>query len=167
MRLVSPSDEVIAQDGYIERFTPVPSSGGRHPFTLLLIANAIEGLGNGGWIVREAQETKLIRPSWDPDITETIDRAVMAALRASTAAPAVLVLLGRERRVTSKYINGESLLWRDAGACVATAHLLAHDIGLASTIVGVASSAQIRIPGTKERLVDMGALAFGNRVSND
>jgi len=163
-RLVQPRHEWRAADGYIERQSPVPSAGGRQPLTIMVIASDISGLSDGVWMVRGDSRTALVNVQLPAKTVTALSTAAAAALRTDTVPPALIIPLARPRRTFSKYPGGESLLWRDAGALLAVAHLAAEDLGLASCILGLAETAYIPIPNSDEFLFDAGALAVGSRT---
>jgi hypothetical protein len=64
-------------------------------------------------------------------------------------------------RTLSRYPEGMSLIWRDAGALLATVHLVASDLGLSSCIVGTSGVLRTDHAGPLGP-VDVGAVALGN-----
>jgi hypothetical protein len=75
--------------------------------------------------------------------------------------PAVIVVSANPAATLSRYPNGTAHVWRDAGALLATLHLTATDLGLASKILstsGVLSQFDPSGTGT----VDVGALLLGS-----
>jgi SagB-type dehydrogenase family enzyme len=159
-RVLGPSYQMTAKDGYVETFRPFPSAGARHPHTLMLISTGVEGIPDGSWLLQP--ESMELLPFEQTEVIADLGSAISEAARVSKLPPATIVLLARHRRVLSKYPGdwGESLLWRDSGVLLATAHLVATDLGLGSSIVGIANSISIPI-GEHEALVDTGALIVG------
>lgn len=75
----------------------------------------------------------------------------------------VVVALARFRRTLSKYPDGQSLVWRDSGALLGSAHLLAASLGLRSCIVGITETTRFTLEGTPDTLVDVGALVLSEK----
>lgn len=162
-RTSCPSLSINGPDGYVERHRPFPSAGGRHPHTLVVCCFSVEGLAPGAYVVSGANAATLV-PVHLPALVESIQAAALLALRATVSPPCLVVSMARFRRTTSKYpgVWGETLIWRDAGVLQQTVHLVAHDLGLASTIVGIANTASVELPGgAREALFDTGAVAIG------
>lgn len=145
----------IADDGYVTSQRPAPSAGGRHPFELHLIASAVDGLERGAWHF-DALRCGLVRVV--TDWPRALD-AMTDALGGATP-PAAVVLVAYPSRTLSRYPTGMPLLWRDAGALLATLHLCATDAGAASCIVGSCGVYADALGGS-EPTIDVGALAFG------
>ena len=70
-----------------------------------------------------------------------------------------MFLLADPSRLIDRYDAPLTLLMRDAGVCAATLHMVASDLGLASSIIGVAGQA---ITGNEGRLVCCGAVVVGS-----
>lgn len=162
-RLISPGMTMRAEDGYVEEYLPVPSAGARHPHTLLVLAKQVEGIEDGPWVVDRLSHL-LVPVILSRDTTSKLTLAVSSALRREDEPPATVVLLARRRRTLSKYPEGINHVWRDAGALLAMAHLVATDLGLASCIVGTGGIVSIPLFGTDESLEDTGALSVGTKV---
>lgn len=162
-RLIAPRMAVLAEDGYVEEYLPVPSAGARHPHTLLIRTNHVEGIEDGPWVVDRSTQ-QLVPVVLSRDTASQLTLAVASALRLEVEPPATLVLLARQRRTLSKYPTGMNHVWRDAGALLAIAHLIATDLGLASCIVGTGEVVSIPLFETDESLVDTGALSIGTQV---
>ena len=79
--------------------------------------------------------------------------------------PTYLVLLGETGLVGAAYENPVSLLWRDAGALLATLHLCATSLGLGFCPLGVlgAEFAEAIFPGDAT-VVGCGVAAIGTQV---
>lgn len=141
--------------GFTHTHRPHPSAGGRHPLRLYLVAHAVDGLAAGSYL-------------FDPLRAELrsveVDRAAeaihaIAEQMALNQLPPVTIFLGAElERTLSRYPTGLSLVWRDAGALMATLHLVATDLGLASCLAGTCG-----LLFTDAEQVDVGALILGQR----
>lgn len=161
-----PTTSWIADDGYRERQMPAPSAGGRHPLSLLVVATSLTDSPPGVWAISPADKPVLVPVEIPAETIGKILAAAATALRASEPPPVLLVAVARSARTLSKYPWGKSLIWRDAGALLNTAHLVAHDLDLDSCLVGISETVCIPLPNTDEQLYDVGALAVGGRTTN-
>jgi SagB-type dehydrogenase family enzyme len=144
---------IEAPDGYTSTHRPVASAGARHPFELYLLAGQVDGLAPGAWHF-DALSCDLIA-------TEMPCAQVLARLGEVVGAdtpPAALVAVAHLDRTLSRYPAGLSLLWRDAGALLATLQLCASDIRLASCITGTCG---VFVDDEDRRELDVGALLVG------
>jgi len=146
-------DWAVAPDGYVTTRRPVPSAGARHPLDLYLLVSEVHGLPPGAWrfdaLRCELVETALAHQPALDQLSEV--------LRAP-APPAALVAVAHLQRTLSRYPTGISLLWRDAGALLATLQLSATDVGLASCIAGTCG---VLVDETAQGVLDVGALLLG------
>jgi hypothetical protein len=81
-----------------------------------------------------------------------------------------VILVANLYRTFCRYPHGLTLLLRDAGALLTVLHLVAADLGLASTILGTGGNwlRPRAAAGEREPLaVDCGALAVGRPLAND
>jgi SagB-type dehydrogenase family enzyme len=138
---------------------PAPSAGARHPFTLVLIAGNVIGLGNGVWALDPDRAT--LRPTRHTESQrhEAL-QAIAEALCQTAFPPAAVLAVAHPLRTLTRYPNGMSLLWRDAGALLATLHLIATDLGLGSCLVGTTGILHTHHDGLLGP-VDVGAVAVG------
>jgi SagB-type dehydrogenase family enzyme len=142
-----------APDGYLTTHRPTPSAGARHPFDVYLLAHEVDGLAAGSWRF-DALTCELVQSPDDhkPGL-ETLGEIIGQA-----TPPAALVAVAHIDRTLSRYPDGLSLLWRDAGALLATLHLCATDLDLASCIVGATGAMTYDLA---RREVDVGSLIVG------
>jgi SagB-type dehydrogenase family enzyme len=145
----------LADDGYQRSWRPVPSAGGRHPFELLLAADRVQGLESGWWWF-DATRCSLVAVSLNTPAEEYLKHTEKVV---GTRPAAAVVCVAEAGRTLSRYNNGTSLIWRDAGALQATIHLCANDVGIASRIV--AASGLIREPTWPPLRFDAGAVLLG------
>ena len=148
-------DEWPDRHGTNISYRPHPSAGGRHPLSILVLADEVEGLEPGAWAF-DPSRCNLTDADWDPD---RIDDALSVASNAlgGLRPPTLLLAVAEPERTLSRYPAGTAHLWRDAGALLSTLHLLAASLGLASCIVGISG-----VLGHEDAArVDLGALAFG------
>jgi SagB-type dehydrogenase family enzyme len=149
----------IGPDGYVISHRPVPSAGARHPIDIHLLAGEVDGLPSGSW-------------RFDPLTCELVatDTAAERTLKAlgdivgQAPPPAALLAIAHIDRTLSRYPRGLSLLWRDAGALLATLHLCAIDVGLASCIVGATGLASYDVRAGE---VNVGSLVVGSPPQAD
>jgi SagB-type dehydrogenase family enzyme len=143
---------------------PCPSAGARYPLSLLLAARDVCGLRTGGFVLDP--ERALLRSTKHE--LKQLDRALLKvadALRSDEPPPAVIFIVAHPLRTLSRYPEGLSLLWREAGVVLGTLHLVATELGLASCIVG--TTATLEDPSDRPSApVDIGALAVGAAPNN-
>lgn len=89
---------------------------------------------------------------------------VIAALRCTQCPPATLFACASFDRTLTRYPQGSTLVWRDAGVLLGYLHLAAFAGGLASCIVGTAGVLPT-LP-LLHGAVDIGALAVGSRTDD-
>jgi SagB-type dehydrogenase family enzyme len=145
-------DFAVGDDGYVMTHRPTPSAGARHPLDLHVLASHVDGLAPGAWrfdpVRCELVETRL---AWQPTLRQLGD------VMGSPVPPAAVVLVAHLDRTLARYPTGMSLVWRDAGALLATLHLAATDVDLASCMAGTCG---LMLNG-KDGVVDVGALVVG------
>lgn len=149
-----------AADGYMEQQTLVPSAGARHPLTALLLHRAPGELNHRAWAISPSVNPLRFEITDRPAEVDRLLQATSHAVHDPIAPSTVVVVLARFRRTLSKYPDGQSLIWRDAGAFLATSHLIAATLGLRSCIVGITETTRFRLRGTADELVDVGALTL-------
>lgn len=148
-------DEWLDRDGTNISRRPHPSAGGRHPHSILVLVDEIEGLEPGAWVF-DPSRCILADAGWGPD---RIDDALVTASDALSGLrpPSLLFAVAEPERTLSRYPAGTAHLWRDAGALLTTLHLLAASLDLASCIVGISG-----VLGHEDAAqIDLGALALG------
>ena len=126
-----------------------PSAGGTHAVEPLLLQDGRWFIGDpDGW-----QEV-LVSSSAAGHLLNGLRLA--ARIERPTAA---IYAIADPKLLFQRYPRGESLLWRDAGAFLTTAHLAASALGLASTIVGCACE----VGRTTKRASCLGAVLLGSQ----
>jgi SagB-type dehydrogenase family enzyme len=149
-------DEWTDEDGTRLAHRPYPSAGARHPIGITVVANDVEGLASGAWQFDPAQLR--LRPSaWDHETVTRLVNVATAALGGVTP-PALVVAVAEPDRTLRRYPAGTAHLWRDAGAMLATVHMVATAIGLRSSIVGIGG----HIADESDDAIDVGAVAVGH-----
>lgn len=112
-----------------------PSAGGTHCIRFLAFTSGVEGW-RSGWhrfnpimsrpeAVQLSHGAQLLR-----SVSESVRRPYIYA---------ALVAIADLKFLNDRYPNATSLAWRDAGAALAVAHLLAEDLGLRSSISGAST----------------------------
>lgn len=142
-----------------ERHKPVPSAGARHPNELFVLASMVDGLEPGWWYFDSAS-CNLVQQDMDFD-DESVWRDLSRAASLVGRPGAAIFALANFDRTLSRYPAGGSLVWRDAGALLATLHLCAVDVGLDSCIVGLAGSVVL---DDDNAIADVGALVIGHHL---
>jgi hypothetical protein len=158
--LVTATSEWVSADEYVERQTFIPSAGGRHPLTALVLTESKDGQFQETWAISASSKPRRYEITGRQPQILALLRATADALHTPQAPSAVVVLLARFRRTLSKYPDGQSLVWRDSGVFLGTAHLIGASLGLRSCIVGIAETTRFALDGTSDTLVDVGALAL-------
>lgn len=154
----------VGADSYLEQQTLVPSAGARHPLTALLLHKEEDDAQHRAWAVSPSVTPMSFSVSHRGAQTRALLDATARALRAPVAPCTVIVVLARFRRTLSKYPDGEALVWRDAGAFLTLAHLLAVSQGLHSRIVGITETTSFSLDETDDKLVDVGAIALSRKT---
>lgn len=158
--LVTATSEWFADDEYIERQTFAPSAGARHPLTALILNRDTPDAEHSAWAVSASVAPTLFEITNHDSHRQALLAAVTSAVRLPTHPGTVIVALARFRRTLSKYADGSSLVWRDAGVFLGYAHLMAHQFGLDSTLAGAAGTTAFALPDSDDTLVDVGSIVL-------
>lgn len=111
---------------------PWPSAGALYPIEV--VVEGLDGAANA--LFRYCADTHALHEL-------AVDSSTGSRLRSLAeeclpSQPATLIWLAAcEERTASRYINGESLIWRDAGGLLATIALAAQALGLAAAQLGI------------------------------
>lgn len=147
-----------APDGYSATKRPTPSAGGRHPIDLAVLAIGVDGLEAGLWHF-DAGTCELKRGTLDTAAhTAALDR-IRSALEGGALPSAAIFAIADFTRTLSRYPGGPSLVFRDAGALLATMQLCATAADLASCVVGTAAA--LPSEGGDRVVTDVGPLLLG------
>ncbi|HUR05610.1 MAG TPA: nitroreductase family protein [Nonomuraea sp.] len=155
----------IVADGVDDNGAPwslrtAPSAGATHPFDLLVTANDVRGLQRGHYVYGpNAISLRGLNADQGP-YADILSAAVTSASRRLEPAPVSLCLVANVERTAQRYLTTLTLLLRDAGALLATLHLVATDLGLRSSIVGTAGHFDYR-QTISPTVVDCGGLVLG------
>jgi hypothetical protein len=146
-----------------------PSAGGTHSIEPLVHACNVDGL-RPGWYRQEGNQLGRIEHVAVLEDARLTD-ALNDALRHSHQPTAVLYAIAEPDRLRQRYPEGSSLLWRDAGAFLMTAHLIATAHGFSSTIIGLTtplanSSIDDTASGAAIPAYAVGAVAMGGPIQS-
>lgn len=131
-------DHGLDENGTPWSLRPVPSGGAAHPFDLLVTVAEVHGLQPGHYVYgpNAVSLRRLSADQWN--YADVLTAGLTSASRRLEPAPASICLVANVERVAQRYLTALPLLLRDAGALMATIHLVASDLGLRSSIVGTA-----------------------------
>ncbi|MCX6398308.1 MAG: hypothetical protein NTX33_00050 [Propionibacteriales bacterium] len=152
----------VAADGSPWTLRPVPSAGATHPFDLLVSVEKVAGIEPGRYIFNPHTAGLLrLGQSWN-EYAALVEVGALRASRRDEPAPATVTLVAEAKRATCRYGAALTVILRDAGVLLQTLHILASDVGLASSIVGsaghVAERDDVAFPIF---VVDCGAVVLG------
>ena len=139
---------------------PSPSAGGRHPIDILIIGER-----------RDSQDVFLYDPVAHKlcklvvKETSSLDELVNLVNRVIPPEQATIILFGAQfERTLSVYKYGESLVWRDAGALIATLSLVAESLELNCCALGITGEPFLsQIVNSKGKVLGVGGLLIGER----
>ena len=137
---------------------PSPSAGGLHPIDLMILPLAV---GRGAGMYLDADHEIGVLPS-DPAAGL---KANADSVKTSTSAVCGITIqfVADASRPAACYENWSSLVWRDAGALLATFGLVASALGLACLPLGRHGTDIIRLMGLDEPFIGVGAVHIGYR----
>lgn len=142
-----------------------PSAGGTHCIDLLVYANEVMGWARGWYRWSDSALAA------EPVIFQRGSELLLAAqksVRQERPFPAGVFAIADPALLLQRYPSGASLLWRDAGALVGIAQLVATDLHLVSTISGACLSVNTSAPVISDDLEGLayavGGLILGGRV---
>jgi len=137
---------------------PAPSAGGKHPLDLLIFRD------EAGSRVAEIYEPAthaldcLKLPSVGLLHHFLNDLNKVLQIKDGT----IIWFAAQFDRTLSKYENGESLVWRDCGALIATISLVAESLGLKCCAVGITGEPSVsQILSSNKRVVGVGGMILG------
>jgi SagB-type dehydrogenase family enzyme len=118
--------------GFTWQHRPAPSGGGRHPIHILVVAPPLQP---GAVSLYEPQGHALLALDI-PDQTAIADFAQVIDFVLPPQQGTVLCFAAEPARTATRYNDSESLIWRDAGALVATIHIAAEALSLNCCALG-------------------------------
>ncbi|MDT7542426.1 MAG: hypothetical protein QOE33_2330 [Acidobacteriota bacterium] len=139
---------------------PTPSAGGKHPIDLLVFPEPHNSKDVFLYdpVSHALAKLKIAnRRSLDQFLITT---NLVVALEQAT-----IIWFGAQfERTLSKYINGESLVWRDAGALITSISLVAESLGLSCCAIGITGEPFIsHMLDSKEKVIGVGGVLLGQR----
>lgn len=143
-RLIAPGE---GEDGGPWSHRPSPSAGATHPFDLLVYVRAVQGLPEGPYVFAPYRVQLFPLAAEQHAYAVAVESAATEAARRSSPAPVTVCLIANVHRVRRRYSAPLTLLLRDAGALLTVMHLVATDLGLNSSIVGIAGQVPADSPG--------------------
>jgi len=152
----------------------VPSAGGTHAIDVLVhvpVVGPLQGPAGSSshpsqwyrWVpagqAANGSVGRLEQIGLDGD-TDSKVSAALADSHGGRVPPLSVVAVADTVRLFRRYPLGTSLLWRDAGAFLMTTHLLATELGLASTLLGCGGQV---VGGSRDwPVIVVGAVAVGS-----
>lgn len=115
---------------------PVPSAGGRHPIDVLVLRGPLLG----AWLYDARAHALAQVVATRSDALRDLTREAQVASARGT----VLWCVAHPDRTLSRYRNGESLIWRDAGVLLGAIAVIAEALGVACTLVGPTGDRAVR-----------------------
>jgi len=147
------------QDGFLWQSRPAPSAGGRHPIDVIVLQ---EERGQVMGRLYDPIAHALCKLSIDQRRAITFYRHVNAMISASDGV--VIWFVAQFGRTLGRYVYGESLVWRDAEALLATVYLVCEALGLACCAIGSTGNPDIpQIVGAEKELTGVGGCIVGSR----
>jgi SagB-type dehydrogenase family enzyme len=139
---------------------PTPSAGGRHPIDLLIFKEQDK---SRSVYLYNALSHALGRLTASD--SEDLDNFFSSVNDVVPLAQATIIWFAAQfERTLSRYENGESLVWRDAGALITTIALVAECLGLNSCAVGITGEPHIsRMLNSREKVVGVGGVIVGQK----
>jgi hypothetical protein len=134
-----------------------PSAGGTHSLEPVVHVQRVDGL-ESGWYGQAGHVAGDVAQLQIPN-AEALVTAVTEATRSDSPPAATLFAICDPRLFTGRYPSGSSLLWRDTGAFLMAAHLLAHAHDLSSTLAGLC--VEIEVEDGEQPVFAVGAVAIG------
>jgi len=142
-----------------------PSAGGTHCIDLLVCANHVIGWARGWY--RWSDTALAAEPVIFQEGSDLLS-AAQRSVRQESPFPAAVFAIADPALLLQRYPLGVSLLWRDAGALMGIAQLVATDLHLVSTISGACVRVSTPTPVINDDLEGhayaVGGLILGGRV---
>lgn len=143
----------------------IPSAGGTHCLEPLVDAWDVSGMRSG--LYRQDGRSMARLQGLTGEDINVLRVSIVDALRGQSPS-AVVYAICDPAQIASRYPHGTSLMWRDAGAFLMTAHLIAASFGFSSTIVGACEVLPRQlVPDDQIELFMVGAVALGGEMKVD
>jgi SagB-type dehydrogenase family enzyme len=126
-----------SQYGSLVSSRPSPSAGASHPFEILCLTPNVEKMAKGCWYFDPFQ-LNLHLLSVPVSFCSIYEQLTISSINveSSKKPPLIILFAAILDRTLSKYKNGLSLIWRDAGALAATICFTAEGLNLNSCPLG-------------------------------
>lgn len=140
---------------------PSPSAGGTHACDIVTIDR-----WTCYWRVRLYDpQSHALRELAIENRQETADFVEVVANVIDPNDGTIIWLVADWEKINARYIHGESLVWRDAGALLEALYLVCEGIGLNCCAVGITGSPMIpRLLGFRDRLMGVGGCIVGSAL---
>ncbi|WP_196797926.1 nitroreductase family protein [Pseudomonas aeruginosa] len=137
---------------------PSPSAGAIHPIHLLvLIPDDTE------WSRYDSRANALVEVPGSSEILHELTVQMESMMLAPEATKALLI--AEPGKTQAKYLNHESLVWRDAGALLATMGIVAEALNLSYCPLGITGEPWVGKLSSAVNLVGVGAALVGGRAT--
>lgn len=113
-----------------------PAAGGTHCIEPLLYVHDAEDHPTG-WFCQIGPRSTDVRAIHPPEADQLVALSI-SALRLNSAPSAIIFAVADPEILLARYPHGSTLMWRDAGAFLAMAHLCGSLLGMSSSIAGIA-----------------------------
>jgi SagB-type dehydrogenase family enzyme len=148
----------VEPNGQILSYRQSPSAGAIHPFDILI--SLPEQLANRNFYLYNAIEHKLNLINSERILLNNFFNLIHECIAIDNGT--LIWLAGRASATNAKYKNYQSLFWRDSGALLMTAHLVASALKMNSCLVGTLGNPYLRnIIGNESSLYSGGGLVLG------
>lgn len=139
---------------------PTPSAGGRHPIDLLILTEQYNSKNAYLYDPVPHALTRLKIPN-----SNSLDQFINSIDQIIRLEQATIIWFAAQfERTLSKYKNGESLVWRDAGSLISTISFVAESLGLNCCAIGITGDPFIsQILNSQEMVTGVGGLLIGHR----
>lgn len=135
---------------------PSPSAGAIHPVHLIVQSPAL-----GGWNRYDPAGHELVSVPGGPDV-QTVRRETDELVAAPSAM--LLLLVAEPGKTAAKYLNPDSLVWRDAGVLLGYLSLAAEALDLAFVPLGITGDPWAGKLVDESGLTGVGAALVGARA---
>lgn len=153
-----------AEGEFVASSRPAPSAGARHPIECVCLINNVEGVESGCWYF-DPFALSLQRAKVPNSFLHHFNKLTSDVLHEKTRPPVVILFVAILEKTLSRYPQGMSLVWRDAGALAATIAMTAEALELAACPLGFSS--KMIFPKsfglTPTQAWVMGGIALGGR----
>lgn len=122
---------VRQKSGFILEYRPTPSAGGRHPVDLMIVRR--QGSRWRAWLYEPMTHHLLLLDVRYQLLCRLVEQAnQLVSVKRAT----IIWFVSQPERTASKYVNSESLVWRDAGVLIGHMALVAEALELSFCPLG-------------------------------